>query len=145
VSLYRKPNAPGESVLAYVIAHEMGHHVQNLLGYTRKAHQARHSQDKAEGDRMLVRLELQADYLAGVWAYHGQKKRTFLEKGNVELALDAAFQKGDEMKKRTRAWIVPDSFTHGTSQQRMKWFNKGLQTGDVQGASALFDLPYDEL
>jgi len=142
----RKLNAPGEFARAYVIAHEVGHHVQSLLGYTRRVDDARRRSSKAEANRMSVRLELQADYLAGVWAHHGQKKFHFLEEGDIESALNAAFQIGDDrLQKKARGYVVPDSFTHGTSKQRTRWFKKGFQTGSVKGAAALFDLPYNEL
>jgi predicted metalloprotease len=132
----RKLNAPGEFARAYVIAHEVGHHVQNLLGYSKKGN------DK----HMSVRLELQADYLAGVWAHHGQEKYKFLDKGDIETALNAAFEIGDDrLQKKARGYVVPDSFTHGTSQQRMKWFMDGFKTGDIDRARLLFELPYDKL
>ena len=95
---------------------------------------------------MSVRLELQADYLAGVWAYHGQKKYQFLDPGDVDSALNAAFEIGDDrLQKKGRGYVVPDSFTHGTSKQRMKWFSQGFKTGDVGAARQLFDLNYNEL
>ena len=95
---------------------------------------------------LSVRLELQADYFAGVWAYHAQKKFNFLEKGDVETALHAANQIGDDrLQQKARGTVVPDTFTHGTSKQRMGWFNKGFTTGDVKGAAALFELPYEKL
>jgi predicted metalloprotease len=95
---------------------------------------------------MSVRLELQADYLAGVWANHGNKKFNFLEEGDVESALNAANQIGDDrLQKKSRGYVVPDGFTHGTSKQRQKWFSEGLRTGDVNGAQQLFKLPYEDL
>jgi predicted metalloprotease len=142
----RKLNAPGEFARAYVIAHEVGHHVQRLLGYADRVDEARKSMGKADFNKESVRLELQADYLAGVWAHHAQEKFNFLEAGDVETALNAAFQIGDDrLQKKARGYVVPDSFTHGTSQQRMRWFKEGLKTGDVSKARLLFDLPYDEL
>jgi predicted metalloprotease len=144
--MQRQLNAPGEFARAYVIAHEVGHHVQRLLGYSQRVDEARRRMSKAEYNKMSVRLELQADYLAGVWAYHAQKKFNFLEKGDVESALNAAFQIGDDrLQKKARGYVVPDSFTHGTSAQRQRWFTRGFQTGDIDGAAALFDLNYDEL
>lgn len=144
--MQRHLNAPGDFAHAYVVAHEVGHHVQRLLGYSERAQEARSSGDSREAHHMSVRLELQADYLAGVWAYHAQKKYNFLEKGDVESALRAAFEIGDDrLQKKARGTIVPDAFTHGTSKQRMYWFNRGFTTGDVQGAAALFDLPYEKL
>jgi predicted metalloprotease len=141
--MQRRLNAPGEFARAYVIAHEVGHHVQRLLGYSK--HQGGQP-SKAEQHQMSVRLELQADYLAGVWAHHAQERFNFLEPGDVESALNAAFQIGDDrLQKRARGYVVPDSFTHGTSHQRMRWFTRGLKTGDVQRARALFTLDYDKL
>jgi predicted metalloprotease len=144
----RKLNAPGEFARAYVIAHEVGHHVQHLLGYSQRVDQVRerYGPKHVESHHMSVRLELQADYFAGVWAYHGQKRFNFLEAGDVESALQAAFEIGDDrLQKKARGYVVPDAFTHGTSKQRMRWFQDGFTTGRVDRASALFDLPYDEL
>ncbi len=144
----RKLNAPGEFARAYVIAHEVGHHVQHLLGYGTQVDSARrrYGPQSAEAHHASVRLELQADYLAGVWAYHGQKQFNFLEKGDVESALHAAFEIGDDrLQKKARGTVMPDSFTHGTSEQRMRWFRRGFDTGSVAGAAALFDLPYEKL
>jgi predicted metalloprotease len=141
-----KLNAPGDFARAYVVAHEVGHHVQHLLGWGRQLDEARQSGDKAEMNRMSVRLELQADYLAGVWAYHGQKKFQFLEPGDVDSALNAAFEIGDDrLEKKARGYVVPDSFTHGTSKQRMRWFSQGFKTGDVGAARKAFELEYDAL
>jgi predicted metalloprotease len=132
----RKLNAPGEFARAYVIAHEVGHHVQHLLGYSKRG----------RGNEGSVRLELQADYLAGVWAYHGQKKFNFLEKGDVESAINTAYQIGDDrLQKRAQGYVVPEKFTHGKSEQRMRWFKRGFETGDVGKARLLFDTPYSEL
>ena len=142
--MQRKLNAPGDFARAYVIAHEVGHHVQRLLGYSKHVDNAR--QNEKEAHHMSVRLELQADYLAGVWAYHGQKKFNFLDPGDLESALNAAFQIGDDrLQKKARGYVVPDSFTHGTSAQRMRWFKKGFDTGDVDRARELFELPYEAL
>jgi uncharacterized protein len=144
--MQRKLNAPGEFARAYVIAHEVGHHVQALLGYSARAQQARQRADQVEAKRLSVRLELQADYLAGVWAYHGQKKYNFLDPGDIDSALHAAFEIGDDrLQKKARGVVVPDALTHGTSQQRMRWFKRGFETGDVQRAAALFEGRYDEL
>jgi len=115
---------------AYVIGHEVGHHVQNLLGYSRLADQAR-KRGKAEGNQASVRLELQADYLAGVWAYHAEKKYQILEQGDIESALKSANSIGDDrLQKNAGKWVSPEGFTHGTSNQRMKYFKLGLKTGD---------------
>jgi predicted metalloprotease len=144
--MQRKLDAPGDFARAYVVAHEVGHHVQGLLGYADRANRIRKSADSVEAHHQSVRLELQADYFAGVWAYHAQKRYNFLEKGDVETALKAAFEIGDDrLQKKARGTVVPDTFTHGTSKQRMTWFNKGFTTGDVQGAAALFDLSYEKL
>ena len=142
--MQRKLQAPGDFARAYVVAHEVGHHVQRLLGYS--IDDARRSGDRAEANRASVRLELQADYLAGVWAFHGQRKFDFLDEGDIDSALNAAFQIGDDrLQKQARGRVVPDSFTHGTSKQRMRWFSQGFKTGDVNGARQLFQLNYDEL
>jgi predicted metalloprotease len=141
-----KLHAPGDFARAYVVAHEVGHHVQKILGYSRFMDRARATGDKVQTNRASVRLELQADYLAGVWAYHGQKKSDFLDPGDVDSALNAAYEIGDDrLQKEARGYIVRDSFTHGTSKQRMAWFKKGFETGDVNAARALFDRDYDDL
>ena len=144
--MQEKLHAPGDFARAYVIAHEVGHHVQKLLGYSQRVEEARRYQSKVEANRMSVRLELQADFLAGVWAHHAQERFHFLDKGDVESALNAAFQIGDDrLQKQARGYVVPDSFTHGTSRQRMRWFQEGFKTGDVSRARLVFDLPYNEL
>lgn len=138
--------APGEFARAYVVAHEVGHHVQRLLGYSARVDQARQTMSKSEYNKMSVRLELQADYLAGVWAHHGQKKYNFLDPGDIETALHAAHQIGDDyLQKQSRGRVVPDSFTHGTSQQRMRWFKRGFEAGSVEKARALFEIKYEDL
>ncbi len=142
--MQRKLNAPGEFARAYVIAHEVGHHVQRLLGYSRLVDEARRA--RQDEHKMSVRLELQADFLAGVWAHHAQQKFNFLEPGDVESALNAAFQIGDDrLQKKARGYVVPDTFTHGTSKQRMRWFREGFEKGDVGQARQLFELSYDDL
>ncbi len=144
--MQRKLEAPGEFARAYVVAHEVGHHVQKLLGYTKVVDRARQSGDPTEIQQMSVRLELQADYLAGVWAYHGQQKYDFLDQGDLESALNAAFQIGDDrLQKKMTGRVVPDSFTHGTSKQRQAWFTRGFKTGDVAAARKIFDLDYGQL
>ena len=144
--MQKKLNAPGDFARAYVVAHEVGHHVQRILGYSKFVDRARATGDKVEANRASVRLELQADYLAGVWAYYGQEKYKFLDPGDVDSALNAAFQIGDDrLQKQARGYVVPDSFTHGTSKQRMRWFKQGFETGDINGARQLFDLDYDNL
>jgi uncharacterized protein len=145
-TLDRDLGAPGEFARAYVIAHEVGHHVQRLLGYSARVDDARRTMSKTEHNKMSVRLELQADYLAGVWAHHAQKKFQFLEKGDLESATNAAFRIGDDvLQKKARGRVTPDSFTHGTAKQRQRWFMEGFKTGDVKRAALLFDLPYEQL
>lgn len=126
-------NAPGDFAQAYVIAHEIGHHIQNLMGTSDKVQQARQSaRNKAEANQYSVRLELQADCYAGVWAHHADGKNRILEAGDVEEAMRAAAAIGDDaLQKQAQGYAVPDSFTHGTSKQRMRWFNQGLKLGDV--------------
>jgi predicted metalloprotease len=122
----------GEFTQAYVIAHEVGHHVQNLLGISAKVDSARRNASEAEGNAMSVRLELQADCFAGVWAYHTNQAKQIIEQGDVESALNAASAIGDDaLQRQARGTVVPDSFTHGTSAQRVRWFQRGLQTGSV--------------
>jgi predicted metalloprotease len=124
--------APGDFAMAYVIAHEVGHHVQNLLGISDKVHQMRQQLSEGDYNKYSVMLELQADFLAGVWAHHTQKMKNILEEGDIEEALTAANAIGDDrLQKESQGYVVPESFTHGTSQQRMYWFKKGYQTGDM--------------
>jgi uncharacterized protein len=126
-------NAPGDFAQAYVIAHEVGHHIQNLMGTSGKVQQARQSaRNEAEANQYSVRLELQADCYAGVWAHHADGANRILEAGDVEEAMRAAAAIGDDaLQKQAQGYAVPDSFTHGTSEQRMRWFNQGLTVGDV--------------
>ncbi len=124
--------APGDFSQAYVIAHEIGHHVQNQLGILGKVHQLQRQADKTQANELSVRLELQADCLAGVWATHADKARNILEQGDVEEALNAAGSIGDDtIQKQSQGYVVPDSFTHGSSQQRVRWFTAGLKTGNI--------------
>ena len=124
--------APGDFAQAYVIAHEIGHHVQNLFGISEKVQAARTRVREVEANRLSVQLELQADCLSGVWAHHANKARQILEAGDVEEALRAASAIGDDrLQRQTRGVIVPDTFTHGTSEQRVRWFRHGLETGDL--------------
>ena len=124
--------APGDFAMAYVIAHEVGHHIQNLLGISDQVHQKRQQVSEGEYNKYSVMLELQADFLAGVWAHHAQKTKQILEEGDIEEALNAANAIGDDnLQKQSQGYTVPESFTHGTSQQRMYWFKKGFQTGDM--------------
>ncbi len=142
----RKLNAPGEFARAYVLAHEVGHHVQRLLGFADMAQQRRGMGRGGDRNQASVRLELQADFLAGVWAHHAQEKFNFLERGDLESALNAAFQIGDDrLQKQAQGYVVPDSFTHGTSEQRKRWFTRGVKTGDVREAVLLFETDYDDL
>lgn len=126
-------NAPGDLAMAYVIAHEVGHHIQKLLGITDKIDQLRSRLSEEEYNKYSVRLELQADFFAGVWANYAQKMNIIqLEDGDVESALGAANAVGDDaIQKKSQGYIVPDAFTHGTSEQRMRWFMKGFKTGDI--------------
>jgi len=124
--------APGDFAQAYVIAHEIGHHVQNLFGISEKVQAARTRVREVEANRLSVQLELQADCLAGVWAHHANKARQIIEAGDVEEALRAASAIGDDrLQRQTRGVVVPDAFTHGTSEQRVRWFRQGLETGDL--------------
>ncbi|MBD8489020.1 neutral zinc metallopeptidase [Echinicola sp. CAU 1574] len=125
-------NAPGDFAQAYVIAHEVGHHVQHLLGITEEVHGLRSQLNDAEYNKMSVKLELQADFLAGIWAHHTQKMKNILDEGDIEEALNAANAIGDDrLQKQAQGRVVPDSFTHGTSAQRMRWFKRGFDTGDL--------------
>ncbi|HYD59936.1 MAG TPA: neutral zinc metallopeptidase [Noviherbaspirillum sp.] len=122
----------GEFAQAYVIAHEVGHHVQHLTGITDKVDGARRRMSQAQGNALSVRLELQADCFAGVWAHHADRARSILEAGDVETALNAASAIGDDaLQRQSRGEVVPDSFTHGTSAQRVRWFKRGIQSGQV--------------
>lgn len=124
--------APGDFAMAYVVAHEVGHHVQNLLGITRQVQMQRGRISQEQYNQLSVRLELQADFLAGVWAHHTQRMKNVLEEGDLEEALRAANAIGDDrIQQQSRGYVVPESFTHGTSEQRMRWFAKGYQTGDL--------------
>lgn len=122
----------GEFAEAYVIAHEIGHHVQNLMGLSDKVHNAQQRMGEAEANALSVRLELQADCFAGVWAFHANRSRQILEQGDVETALSAATAIGDDaLQRQAQGHVVPDSFTHGTSAQRVRWFRKGIDSGEI--------------
>ena len=124
--------APGDFAQAYVIAHEVGHHVQNLLGISDKVRQAQRGADKAEANALSVRLELQADCFAGLWGNYADRSRQVLEQGDIEEALGAASAIGDDrLQRESMGYTVPESFTHGTSEQRVRWFRKGIETGDI--------------
>lgn len=123
----------GEFTQAYVIAHEVGHHVQNLLGISGKVDNARRQLSETQGNALSVRVELQADCFAGVWAHHTDETKGIIQDGDVESALAAASAIGDDaLQRQARGEVVPDSFTHGTSEQRMRWFKKGLDSGAVE-------------
>lgn len=145
-----KFNAPGDFAMAYVIAHEVGHHVQDLLGISSKMQQQQAQLQSrgrdVEANHLSVRVELQADYLAGVWAHHAEKRQPFLEDGDIEEALNAAQQIGDDrLQKQSRGRVAPDSFTHGTSAQRSRWFRAGFRSGKFDEMQQIFDLPYEKL
>jgi predicted metalloprotease len=125
-------HAPGDFAEAYVIAHEVGHHVQKLLGISDQVQALRERSDEARSNQLSVRLELQADFLAGIWAHYDDKWNHVLEQGDIEEAIQAANAVGDDrLQKEAQGYVVPDAFTHGTSKQRMRWFMKGYQTGDI--------------
>ena len=125
-------NAPGDFAQAYVIAHEVGHHIQKLMGITDQMNKLRGRLSKTEFNKYSVRLELQADFLAGVWAHHSEQKMQWMENGDFEEAINAANAIGDDrLQKSTTGRVVPDSFTHGTSEQRIRWFKKGYLSGDI--------------
>ena len=131
--LKQRFHAPGEFAQAYVIAHEVGHHVQNLLGISDKVHRAQQNAGTARANALSVRLELQADCFAGVWANRADAAKQIIEPGEIEQALNAASAIGDDrLQQQTQGRIVPESFTHGTSEQRMRWFKRGIDTGDVR-------------
>jgi predicted metalloprotease len=125
-------HAPGDFAQAYVIAHEVGHHVQNLLGIAQKVSQTQQDVSAEQANALSVRMELQADCLAGIWAHHAERTRQILEQGDVEEALNAAAQIGDDrMQMRGRGYVSPESFTHGSSEQRARWFRLGLESGTL--------------
>lgn len=131
--LAKRHDAPGDFAQAYVVAHEVGHHVQTLLGTSDQVHAARQRASQTEGNALQVRMELQADCYSGLWAHHANKARQVLEPGDVEEALAAAAGVGDDrIQKQARGVVVPDSFTHGSSAQRMEWFKRGFQSGDAE-------------
>ena len=137
--------AGGDFAYAYVIAHEVGHHVEHLLGILDEAHGQMSRQNETEKNKTSVRIELLADYYAGVWGYHENRMFGSLEDGDLQEAIDAAQKIGDDyLQRRARGTVSPESFTHGTSAQRMKWLKKGLQTGDIRGGNT-FDVSYNSL
>jgi predicted metalloprotease len=132
-AMQRQLGAPGDFAMAYVIAHEVGHHVQKLLGIMDKTNRMRQRMNTREYNRYMVRLELQADFLAGIWAHHAQRMKNILEEGDIEEGINAASAVGDDrLQERSRGYVVPDSFTHGTSKQRAYWFVKGFKSGDLK-------------
>ena len=132
-TLKNQLGAPGDFAQAYVIAHEVGHHVQNILGITQKVDAARSRLSEAQANQLSVRVELQADCLAGVWGYHANADEHILDQGDIEQAINAASKIGDDaLQKQSRGVVEPETFTHGTSQQRVNWFNRGAQSGDVR-------------
>jgi len=140
LSFYRdlrdKLGAPGDFAQAYVIAHEVGHHVQNLFGISEQVYNARQKLNEAEGNRLSVMQELQADCFAGVWANKADKSRDILETGDIEEGLNAASSIGDDrLQRQSQGHVTPDSFTHGSSEQRVRWFKKGLKSGDVSSCN----------
>jgi predicted metalloprotease len=138
--------AAGDFAQAYVIAHEIGHHVQRQVGILDEVHSRRGRVREDEFNRLSVRLELQADFLAGVWAHHAQKMKNILHPGDVEEALGAAGAVGDDrLQKQAQGYVVPDSFTHGTSAQRARWFRYGFETGDVARMMEAFTRDYSSL
>jgi predicted metalloprotease len=143
--LTEKLNAPGDFAMAYVIAHEVGHHVQKLMGTSDKMARLRQRVDETEYNKYSVMLELQADFFAGVWAHYVQQMKnsqmqSIIEPGDIDEALNAANEIGDDrLQKRSQGYVVPESFTHGTSQQRIYWFKKGYQTGDIKQGDTFND------
>ncbi len=141
--LKKRFQAPGDFAMAYVIAHEVGHHVQNQLGLSAKIQGMQNRAGEVERNQLSVRLELQADFLAGVWAKHAQETKQILEAGDIGEAMNAATQIGDD--KITGGRVRKEKFTHGTSQQRKKWYAAGLASGDLQGMMKPFEVEFDAL
>ena len=143
--LESKFDAPGDFAQAYVIAHEVGHHVQNLLGISRQVQSQRGRISKEQYNRLSVRQELQADYLAGVWAHHTQRQWKVLERGDIEEGIRAAMAVGDDtIQRKATGRVVPEAFTHGSADQRIHWFTAGLKSGDPVAHNP-FDLPFEQL
>lgn len=135
-----KLGAPGDFAMAYVVAHEVGHHIQNLMGTSEKVSRLRQQLDEVEFNKYSVKMELQADFFAGVWAYHADKMKKILEAGDIDEALNAANAIGDDrLQRKSTGQVVPDAFTHGTSAQRVYWFKKGFQTGDIRQGDTFND------
>ncbi len=144
--LKRQFAAPGDFAQAYVIAHEVGHHIQKILGIADKVQQAKARRSKKEGNRIQVRMELQADCLAGVWAHLNDQLNQRLEPGDIDEGLNAAKQIGDDMiQRRQQGYVVPDAFTHGSAAQRQRWFKMGFKQGRIQACQPAFEVPYERL
>lgn len=144
--LKRQHNAPGDFAQAYVIAHEVAHHVQKQVGWSDIVDRIRSRRNTVETNRASVRLELQADYLAGVWAHHAQRNYDILEQGDIREAMNAANQIGDDtLQLEAQGYVVPERFTHGKSEQRVRWFAAGLKTGNFKAAEQLFEIDYGQL
>lgn len=144
--LERRFHATGDFAEAYVVAHEVGHHVQKQTGILDEVNSKRAQVSEAEANRLSVRLELQADFLAGVWAHHAQKTKNILDPGDIEEALGAAQAVGDDrLQQQGRGYVVPDSFTHGRAEQRARWFRLGFETGDLSRLMDLFKMDYNSL
>jgi len=144
--LQEKFQAKGDFAMAYVIGHEVGHHVQNLLGISDQVTRLQQRAGEEEGNRLSVRLELQADYLAGVWAHHLQKTKHVLEEGDIDEAINAAQQIGDDkIQKKMQGYVVPEKFTHGTAAQRKYWLYAGIMSGKIEPMMQLFEMDYEEL
>ncbi|BBO71657.1 hypothetical protein DSCA_55870 [Desulfosarcina alkanivorans] len=137
----RRRNKTGDFAQAYVIAHEVGHHIQTLSGISSQVHATRRKLGRAEGNKLSVRQELQADCLAGVWAHHADSARQLLEAGDIEEGLTAASAIGDDtLQKQSQGYVRPDAFTHGSSAQRVKWFKTGLASGDMDSCDTFNNL-----
>ncbi|MBT8045204.1 MAG: neutral zinc metallopeptidase [Verrucomicrobiae bacterium] len=144
--LKRKFGAKGDFAEAYVLAHEVGHHIQKIMKRTDYVHSQRRKLSDADYNKLSVRLELHADFLAGVFAHHGQEQFKFLERGDIQEALDCAEAIGDDrLQERAHGHVQPESFTHGTSEQRRKWFMHGYKTGDLRQGEQIYTMPYEDL
>lgn len=143
--LQNRHGAPGDFAQAYVIAHEVGHHIQTVLGISAKVHGQKQRSSKEEANRLSVRQELQADCLAGVWGHHADRAKQLLEEGDLQEALVAAAAIGDDrLQKQAQGYVTPESFTHGTSEQRIRWFKRGMESGDFDACDS-FSLAYNQL
>ena len=144
--LKRQLNSPGDFAQAYVIAHEVGHHIQNLLGKSDEVSAAHGRVSQVEYNKLSVRLELQADFYAGVWAHHAQELRHILDPGDIDEALNAAHNIGDDtLQKQARGTVVPDSFTHGSATQRAAWFKRGFDTGDISKGNTFDETTFNSV